>query len=134
MSEPGSPEDVMSQAPVSPNRASSQDGHDEGCADCGSSPAKAPAAKKKPASKPATKGKAPAAKKAERAGERASGRDRQPRTFLKVPNFKLPSKSKAPKKKTAKPAASKKKPVVRATKGKSTKWFGDVHAIYKLVM
>lgn len=94
MSDDGFPEDLMSQAPGSPSHATSHDG----CADCGSSPAKkAPAAKKKgkPAGVQATKSKVPAAKKEERAGERTSVRDRQPRIFLKVPNFKLPIKSKA---------------------------------------
>ena len=47
--------------------------------------------------------------KTERAGERSSSRDRTATALLKMHNFKIPNKSKAPRKKTAQPAASSKR-------------------------
>jgi len=106
------------------------DGSDEGaCADCSQSPGvlspgaevTKPPAKKgrqaKDAAPKASKSKASEKPKSAAEPERSSARSRQPPPFLKALNFKVPSKAKAPKKKTAK---AKPAPKQEAT-GKSAK-------------
>ncbi len=99
-------------------------GEDDACAESSQSPAElSPSAEATKPAKP--KNSAPKAAKKTKlmagvAGERSSSRDRQPRIFLKAPNFKVPSKAKAPKTKTAagKPATKK---TARAAAGKAAK-------------
>ena len=120
-------EDCFSQALASDDVAAEADGSDSGFPEASSSSTSPIPLKKKAsaaAGKPARPQPAKTPKqgnKTERVGERSSSRDRTATALLKMPNFKIPNKSKAPRKKTAKPAASSKTKTLRVAKAKSPK-------------
>jgi len=116
-------EDCFSQALASDDGAAEADGSDSGFPEASSSSTSPIPLKKKAsaaAGKPARPQPAKTPKqgnKTERVGERSSSRDRTATALLKMPNFKIPNKSKAPRKKTAKPAAK----TLRVAKAKNPK-------------
>jgi len=121
-------EDCFSQALASDDGAAEADGSDLGFPEASSSSTspiplkkKASAATGKPARPQPAKTPKQGNKAEQRVGERSSSRDRTATALLKMPNFKIPNKSKAPRKKTAKPAASSKTKTLRVAEAKNPK-------------